>query len=137
LSLPSIIKQAAKYEFYLKPAAALATIYSGIPLCHKSYWNKKSPDEIVALHSKLTADILKVLSMLDASNIHSPAEERVYGFLVSMVGNMKMHDLKLFLHFVTGCSVCITSKINVKFNNLTAAPLYVLVILLLNCQHRI
>ena len=31
---------------------------------------------------------------------------------------MKMRELKLFLRFVTGCSVCITSKIEVKFNNL-------------------
>ena len=32
-SLISIIEQAARYEFCLKPAAALAIIHSGIPLC--------------------------------------------------------------------------------------------------------
>ena len=75
LSLTNMIEQAARYEFCLKPAAALATIYSGIPLCHKPYWNKKSPDEIAALHSRLTANPSKVLAMLDASTIRSPAEE--------------------------------------------------------------
>ena len=39
--LISIIEQGARYEFCLKPAAALAIIHSGIPLCHKSYWNEK------------------------------------------------------------------------------------------------
>jgi len=34
-----------------------------------------------------------------------------------------MHELKLFLRFVTGCSVCITSKITVKFNNLACHPI--------------
>ena len=38
------------------------------------------------------------------------AEERVYGYLVSFVGNMKLEELRLFLRFITGSSVCIDKK---------------------------
>ena len=117
--LISIIEQAAKYEFCLKPAAALAIIHSGIPLCHKSYWNKKSPEDIVSCHFKLIATPAKVIAMFDPLNVLSPAEERIYGYLISMIGNMQVPELKLFLRFITGCSVCIGSAITVTFNSLS------------------
>ena len=56
--------------------------------------------------------------MLDPG-VSNPAQERVYGYLVSMVGNIQLPELKLFLRFVTGCSVCIGSKIKVTFNSLS------------------
>ena len=118
-SLISIIEQAARYEFCLKPAAALAVLHSGIPSCHKAFWNGKSPDDIVSLHCRLIATPSKVLAMFDLSSVRNPAEERVYGYLISMVGNMQIPELKLFLRFVTGCSVCIGSKINITFNSLS------------------
>jgi len=118
-SLIAITENAARFEFCLKPAAALATMYSGIPSCHRAYWDGKSADVLVKLHHRLTVTPSKVLAMLDVSSFISPVEERVYGFLISMVGNMTQRELKLFLRFVTGCSVCLSSKINVKFSDLT------------------
>ena len=117
-SLISVIEQAAKYEFCLKPAAPLATLHFGIPSCHKAFWNGKSPDDIVSFHRRLMATLSKVLAMLDRCSVHNPAEERVFGYLISMVGNMQIPELKLFLRFVTGCGVCIDSKIKVTFNSL-------------------
>ena len=38
-SLISVIEQAARYEFCLKPAAPLATLHFGIPSCHKAFWD--------------------------------------------------------------------------------------------------
>lgn len=49
------------------------------------------------------------------------AEERVYGYLTSFIGNMKLEELRLFLRFITGSSVCIDKKIEITFNNLSGA----------------
>lgn len=49
------------------------------------------------------------------SDPRNPAEERVYGYLTSMIGNMDVNDLQNFLRFTTGSSVCVTRKIEVLF----------------------
>lgn len=40
------------------------------------------------------------------------------GYLTTMLGNMQVQELQLFLRFVTGASVCIAPKITIAFNNL-------------------
>ena len=47
------------------------------------------------------------------------AQERVFGFLLTYVGNMSMKTLRLFLRFVTGSSVRIGKRIKIEFNNLS------------------
>ena len=47
------------------------------------------------------------------------AEDRVFGYLLSFVGNMKQNELRLFLRFVTGSSVLLAKQIMVSFNGLT------------------
>ena len=49
----------------------------------------------------------------------NPAEDRVFGFLLAFIGNMRWSELRLFLRFVTGSSVLLAKKIKVSFNNLT------------------
>ena len=48
----------------------------------------------------------------------NPAEDRVLGFLLSFIGNMKQNELHLFLRFVIGSSVLLAKKIIILFNNL-------------------
>ena len=60
-----LVEQAARYEFCTKPAAALALIYSGVPLNHKDFWQKKSASDIHALFYKLTVTPSKVLDSYD------------------------------------------------------------------------
>ena len=71
---------------------------------------------IQKLYSLLSVSRSKVLSLLDCQCL-SAAEERVYGYLMTMIGNMGSNDLVNFLRFVTGNSVCIASKIEVTFNS--------------------
>ena len=72
-----MVVQAASYEFCVKPAAALSLLYSGIPSVHKGFWEKKSPDNIYALHCQLSATPGKVIAMLDSTDACTPARERI------------------------------------------------------------
>ena len=68
------------------------------------------------LYNCLNASVLKVIEEPDLMNC---AEERVYRYLVTFIGNSKPNQLSLFLRFVTGNSVLIAKPIHVTFNNLT------------------
>ena len=58
----------------------------------------------------------KVLKIIDG-DCRNPCEERVFGYLTSLIGNMGTNDLHNFLRFTTGSSVCIADKITVAFNS--------------------
>jgi len=45
-------------------------------------------------------------------------EERILGYLPQCVRNMSTDELRQFLRFVTGSSVCLSCQIEVTFNNL-------------------
>ena len=95
-------------------------LHSGVSPDHKMFWQKKSPDNIYVLHSQhCSYSPDKVIALLDSSDAVRPAEEHIYDYLRLMLGNMRSSELKLFLRFVTGSRVCITSKIVVTFNNMT------------------
>ena len=46
-------------------------------------------------------------------------EERIYGYLVCMIGNMNVNEDRNFLCFVTGSSVCSSTGITITFNSLS------------------
>ena len=46
----------------------------------------------------------------------NPNEDRVYGYLLQAIGNMRTEELRRFLRFTTGSSVMRESKIKVLFN---------------------
>ena len=118
-TLISEIEHVAVYEFCTKPAAAITLIHSGIPLDHKEFWAKKSPADIQALHCRMCVTLSKVIASLEMMSSSNPSEERVYGYLTTMIGNMKAQELRLFLRFITGASVCVAPKIDISFNNLS------------------
>jgi len=118
--LKMIIIHTAKCEFLIKPAAALSLMHSGIPSIHQKFWKEKSADEIFTIHFKQVASPEKVISLLKSEPC-TRAQECVYNYLVSLVGNMQYIDLRLFLRFVTGCSVCITPCITITYNSLDGA----------------
>ncbi len=45
-------------------------------------------------------------------------EERIHGYLKSLIGNLSNIDLRNFVRFVTGSSVLLNNKITVSFNSL-------------------
>ena len=57
--------------------------------------------------------------LLNLSNISNQSQERVSEYLTTMIGNMKVNELRLFMRFVTGTSVCVTPTITITFNNLS------------------
>jgi len=106
----------AVHEFYVKPLAGITLMNTGV---HDGFWSAKTPNDIQKIHTALTATPTKVLSMLDIPETMNPAEDRVATFLSTMIGNMTHpEDLRNFLRFVTGASVCVAAKIHVQFNHL-------------------
>lgn len=67
----------------------------------------------------LNATPMKVLSLLDDDLADDPNKMRVFKYLSQFIGNMSNDELRSFLRYVTGASVCPTKHINVTFNSLT------------------
>ena len=118
LNLAKLIEDVARYEFCIKPAAALALIHSGIPHNHKPFWQRKSAHDMHDSFYAMTVTPTKVLSLLEFSTPNNENESRIFGYLTTMIGNMQVAQLSHFLRFVTGASACIVPKINVEFNGL-------------------
>ena len=91
-NLVTLIEQVAKYEFCIKPAAAIALLRSGIPLNHTTFWANRTASDIQSLHHHLTTTL-----KLDLSEVTNPSEERICGFLMTMIGNMQPLELRLLL----------------------------------------
>ena len=114
-NLAEIVVSVATYEFCNKPAAATTMIYCGIPDKHKQFWCELGADGISALYTSLTVTSDKVLKIIDCE-CQNPAEERILSYLTSLIGNMGTNDLRNFLRFTTGSSVCIAQSIKIIFN---------------------
>jgi len=117
-NLRDLIEGVAQYEFCCKPVAAITMINEGIPKAHKKFWSELGICGIKKLYNSLVATPDKVLDLLDVLCTNH-AEQRVFGYLKSMIGNMGPDDLRNFLRFVTGSSVCIAKKITISFSSLT------------------
>lgn len=65
LNLPKLIEDVARYEFCVKPAAALALIHAGIPGNHGLFWQKKSASDVHKLFYGMTVTPTKVLSLVE------------------------------------------------------------------------
>ena len=59
--------------------------------------------------------------MIKHAEFKDPNEERVYGYLRQMLSTFESQQLRHFLRFVTGSTVCTSMTINVSFNKNTDA----------------
>ncbi len=120
---PSNFKQMlinlARYDFFIKPSAALSFISQGVPEQHHSFWSGMGVDGLFALYRAQSVSTAMVLKMLDEAEGSNPSQERVLVYLRQFIGNMGLDDLRVFLRFVTGSSVCSCMKISIGFNTLT------------------
>lgn len=114
----SVIVKVARYEFLVKPLAAISQIHSGIPAVHVPFWHKQSVISMRRLYYTLTATPERVVEILE-SGASNPCEERVMSYLEQFVGSMSKDMLRKFLRFTTGSSVCLCKRITVEFNGLT------------------
>ena len=118
-NLPDLIVQVSKYEFLIKPMGAISMIHAGVPNTHKQFWTELGVEGVCTLYQAMTITTKKVLSILTCADFCNPAEERVYGYLLAMIGVMSINDLRNFMRFTTGSSVCFAKKIKVFFNDTT------------------
>ena len=79
-NLKQQLLQVAKYQFIIKPMAAITSINSGIPPVEGNFWKGKTVDDLYTLYQALTADPSKVLELLttDPEDELNSSEQRVY-----------------------------------------------------------
>ena len=118
-NLKPCIEHIAQYEFVSRPAAAIYSIYSGIPISHQRFWMKQTASSMSSIYDNLTVSPQKVHDLLILPQTESVNEERVYAYLKTMIGNMNFNEVRCFLRFVTGSSVCSSSEILVTFNSVS------------------
>ena len=118
-TLEGMVIQASKYEFLIKPFAALSAMRSGIPQFHAAFWKDKSVLELFSIYDALSATARKVLKLLGDIEPQNANQARVLSYLTQFIGNMKPDELRAFLRFTTGSSVCSGRKINVQWNTVS------------------
>ena len=118
-TLTSIIEQVGICEFIVKPAAGIRLINSGIPKSHQNFWMDLSIDGVKKIYDNLTISSDKILSLLVFPEFCTPQEERVSGYLRTLVCRLNIEKLQHLMRFITGSSVCSENIIRVQFNGLT------------------
>ena len=116
-NLERLIIEVANFEFCVKPLAAILLVHCGIPPEHKCFWSNKSVTDLFRIVVALVATPHKVLHSLQAV-LTSSTQERVFGYLCQMIGDMPQRQLRSFLRFATGCSLCLHDTLQIEFNGL-------------------
>ena len=73
------------------------------------------------LYRAMNATPAQVITMIREPISMNSAEDRVFGYLIQLIGNMSPEHLHQFLRFVRGSSVRIATSINITFNTLDGA----------------
>jgi len=118
-NIHQLIIKVAKHQFCIKPLGNLYRMHSGVPQSYHAFWKKFSVERLHQLYKALNATPNSVLAILDEPEEMNAAQERIFTFLKSFIGNMKQSEVGLFLRFVTGSSVLIAERIKTIFNNST------------------
>ena len=111
----------AKYEYQIKPMAAICSINSGIPPKEKDFWHAFTINQLYLLYQSLSATPAKVLAILEEPMEENSCQARVFTYLQQYIGNMKNEEVRRFLRYTTGSSVLIGEHITVSFNSLSGA----------------
>ena len=118
-NLLRLITGVAKYHFMGKIFGTLFTMRAGVPLLYHTFWETFSVEELFTLYKALNATTASVLTMLKEPEYMNVAQERLFSYLTTYIGNMKSDELRLFLRFVTGSSVVVAQHISIFFNLLS------------------
>ena len=114
-NLSRLIAEVAEHEFAVKPGSALYAMHSGIPTDHRSFWERQTVEKLYQLYKALSASPSKVIEMIQEPEEMSSAQLRVFGYLIQFLGSLNIDDLRKFLRYVTGASVCSATLISVTF----------------------
>ena len=112
-----LIVEVGKYEFLRKPASAIIEIHSGIPDQHLPFWSQQKGGDLYSIYKaqQVSSKVLQLIEDIDTCN---PNQERVFGYLKQFIGDIQQDELRCFLRFTTGSSVCSAQAIRVTFNSL-------------------
>ena len=103
-NLRKIITDVSKFEFLMKPSLAISQTSRDIPDKHCHFWSRLSIDELHGIYKALCASSSRVLSMIEDPKCLTQNQERIYGYLRMLIGNMNIEELQAFTRFVTGAS---------------------------------
>lgn len=118
LNLKNLIIGASNYFFGRRPTAITMLIHQGVPNDHRVFWDSLGVVGIAKTYLSLSVSTDKVLNILqlDDFDFKNAEEERIFNYLLCMVGNMKINALRNFLRFCTGSSVIATNKLSIIFS---------------------
>ena len=88
-NLKQQILQLARYEFQVKPLAAITAISGGIPTCQRPFWSSKSVADLYIAYLAMTATSEKVLSVIEEPDDMNANQQRVFSYLQQFIGNMR------------------------------------------------
>ena len=120
-SFKPLVLKVATYQFLSQPTAALVAISSGVPKLYQPFLERMGVAGLLLVYRAQSASPATVLRMLEDNEGQDATQERILGYLRQFVGNMGLDELRTFLRFVTGSSVCSALKIRVEFNRLSGA----------------
>lgn len=118
-NVKQIVVSIAKHQLLNKPLGMLFTFNSGVSQLHRDFWKKFSVEKFFELYKALNATPETVLKIIQEPISLNLAQERVFRYLTTFIGNAKQDLLRLFLRFVTGSSVLMATPISISFNNLS------------------
>ena len=116
-NLPEVLVHIA---FQSIPMLAIVDVNSGIPQVHRPFWASMTPACLYTLFQCMSVTPSKVLALLEEPFFINRAEAVVYGYLHRFIGNMSLEQVRVFLRFVSGSSVCTMEKLEVQFTGLSA-----------------
>ena len=118
VNLKKIIVDVSNFEFIMKPSLAIALMNRGIPEKHYQFWSKMTIGELHDIYNAQSVSSNRVLSMIENPKCLNENQERIFGYLKLLIGNMNVEELQAFMRFVTGASVCLGKTIHITFNTL-------------------
>ena len=117
-NLKALLISVAKFQFLVKPLGLLYAMRSGFPKIYNGFWEEFTIEEMFKFYTLLNATPSSVIKLIQEPELTNAGENRVYNYLLSLIGNMKQNELRLFLRFVTGSAVLLDKPITVSFNGL-------------------
>lgn len=116
-NLKALLISVAKFQFLVKPLGLLYAMRSGIPKIYIGFWEGYTIEEMFNFYRLLNATPSSVINLIQEPELTNDGESRVYNYLLSLIGNMKQNELRLFLRFTTGSAVLLDKPIKVSFNS--------------------
>ena len=95
-NLQEIVLQLAKDQFQVKPLPATIAINAGIPDSQRVFWDSKTLADIYLLYRSMVATPAKVTEIIQEPDSMNSGEQRVFTYLIQMVGDMKAQELAAF-----------------------------------------